>query len=233
MLDSDLVQKNFKKSLNTYNENAFVQKSMAQKLLSMLKKNNYKKILEVGSYTGILTSKIIQNVEFEEYLAIDIVDSFDYIKNLSKKILFKQTNIETFSTLDKFDLIIANASLQWTNDFKNTILKLKSMLKPDGQILFSVFGKQNFYEIKEVFDVSLNYYSEDELKSMFCDFEVISEIEKIKFKNSLELLRHFKKTGVNSLTSSKINYSTLKNGLMILEKKFNSTLTYNPIYITN
>ncbi len=233
MLDKKLIKKNFQKSLNTYNENAFVQKTMAQKLVSMLKKKSYKKILEIGSYTGILTLEIVQNVKFEEYYAIDIVDSFNFIKNLSNKISFKQANIEDFSTEEKFDLIVANASLQWTDDFYNTVLKLKSMLAVDGQILFSTFGKQNLIEIKEAFSVGLKYYSIEELKNMFPFFTFASKIEKVKFNSSIDILKHLKNTGVNSLQSSVLNFKTLKQGLKTLDEEFDSTITYNPIYITN
>ncbi len=233
MLDKKLIKKNFQKSLNTYNKNAFVQKKMAQKLASMLKKQSFKKILEIGSYTGLLTFEIVQNVKFEKYFAIDIVDSFDFIKDLSDKISFKQTSIEDFLTEEKFDLIVANASLQWAGDFNQTILKLKSMLNTGGQILFSTFGKQNLIEIKEAFDVGLNYYSIEELKNLFPYFSIASEIEKLKFNSSIDILKHLKNTGVNSLYSSRINFKTLKQGLKILDEKFNSTLTYNPIYITN
>ena len=111
MLDRCLIEKNFKKSLNTYNKNAIVQKNMADFLVSQIKKKKYPKILEIGSYTGVLTKKIINNFEFEKYVAVDIVDSFDYIKKLSDKIQFIKSDFENFSIDEKFDLIVSNASL--------------------------------------------------------------------------------------------------------------------------
>ena len=95
MLDKKLIETNFKKSINTYNDNASVQKQMADELISKIDNSKkYKKILEIGSYTGILTSRIVKNIDFDDYLAVDIVDSFDFIKDLSSKIRFKKCNIE-------------------------------------------------------------------------------------------------------------------------------------------
>jgi len=90
MSDKELIKNKFQKSLSSYSENAPVQKKMAHELMKQIQKKKYSSILEIGSYTGILTEKIIKNFEFNSYLALDIVNSFDFIKNLSPKIKFLQ-----------------------------------------------------------------------------------------------------------------------------------------------
>ena len=123
MLDKNLIEEKFKNSINFYDDNAIIQEKMATKLVSLIHKTNFKNILEIGSYSGILTRKIVKKFNFENYLALDIVDSFEKIKNLNPKIKFQKMDIEKFETQEKFDLIIANASLQWCNDFSKTIEK--------------------------------------------------------------------------------------------------------------
>ena len=126
MLDKELIEKKFKNSIDFYDDNAVIQKIMADKLLSLINKKQFKNILEIGSYSGILTKRIVEKFDFENYLALDIVDSFHKIQNLSPKILFIKEDVEKFTTNEKFDLIIANASLQWCNDFSLTIKKLNN-----------------------------------------------------------------------------------------------------------
>ena len=65
-MNKDLIKKRFSKNLKTYNENAKVQKRMAEKLIQLCKKNNYKKILEIGCGTGFLTECICAKLKFEE-----------------------------------------------------------------------------------------------------------------------------------------------------------------------
>ena len=118
MLDKELIKKKFIKSLLTYNSNAFVQKIMADELIELLNNKKYKNILEIGSYTGILTEKLVlKNPDFENYTAVDIISQAKkYVNKINNKIEFINADIENFKTDKKFDLIIANASLQWCDN---------------------------------------------------------------------------------------------------------------------
>lgn len=232
MLDKNLIQEKFKNSIDFYDDNAIIQELMAKKLVSLIEQKKFKNILEIGSYSGVLTKKIVKNFDFELYLALDIIDSFDKIKNLSDKISFEQIDVEKFKTNQKFDLIIANASLQWCNDFDGTIKKLKSYLMPEGVFAITTFANDNFYEIRESFNTSLKYKSINELENLFSkNVKIIQEIHTLQFKNSNDLLKHIKLTGVNAVSKNVLTINEIKNGLKILEKKFQNKLTYKPIYI--
>jgi len=231
MLDKELIKTKFQKSLLTYDENAVVQKKMAKKLVSLIEKKNFKNILEIGSYSGILTKEIIKNFEFENYFAIDIADSFEYIKKLNPKIKFQCCDIEKIDLNEKFDLIISNASLQWCNDFKKVILKLKSHLNKNGILAISTFNTDNLLEIKNAFNIGLNYISKDEIKKILPDCEIFEDSEILKFQNSFEILKHLKLTGVNSISKKTLNLSEIKENLKILDEKYQNQLTYKPLYI--
>lgn len=232
MLDKNFIQKKFQNSIDFYDDNAIIQELMAKKLVSLIENKNFKNILEIGSYSGILTKKIVQTFNFKSYLALDIVDSFEKIKNLSDKIFFKQIDVEEFETNEKFDLIIANASLQWCNDFNKTIKKLKSYLTQNGIMAITTFADDNFFEIRESFNTSLKYKTIGELENLFSKkAKIIQEIHTLQFKNSHELLKHLKLTGVNAVSKNILNVNEIKGGLKILEEKFQNKLTYKPIYI--
>lgn len=239
MLDKSLIKKNFKKSIVSYSKNAVVQEKMAQKLVSLIKektnKTDFKNILEIGSYTGFLTKQINENFCFENYLALDIVEhSKDYIQKINPEIKFLNSDIESFSvsTGEKFDLIATNASLQWCEDFKSVILKLKSCLKEGGVLALSTFEENNLFEIKETFNISLNYLSESELETCFSNkVSFFKESYALEFKNGIELLKHLKLTGVNSIQKNSFSYLEIKQKLALLEKNYNNKLTYKPVYI--
>lgn len=230
MLDKELIKNKFQKSLLTYSNHAIVQKDMAEKLSDFLDKN-YDDILEIGSYSGLLTNEIVKKVNFKNYCAIDIIDSFKYIKNLSPKIKFILGDIESIRIKEKYDLIISSSSLQWCENFSKIIKKLKSYLKPEGHLAIAIFGKKNLYQIKDVFGVSLNYPDISEIKDLFSDnAKIIEETITLQFNNPLEILKHLKYTGVNSLKND-IKYCEIKEKMKILEEKYQNKLTYNPIYI--
>ena len=234
MLDKELIKKKFIKSLLTYNSNAFVQKIMADELIELLNDKKYKNILEIGSYTGILTEKlVIKNPDFENYTAVDIISQAKkYVNRINNKIEFINADIENFKTNKKFDLIIANASLQWCDNLDKVIKKLQSFLAEEGAMVLSLFSKKNFFEIKDIFNVGLNYPSIEDIKAMFLDNVLVFEKEyELKFDDSFDILRHLKSTGVNALTKEKFSIKELKEKLKLYKSKYQNKLTYNPLYV--
>lgn len=233
MIDKNTVYKKFEKRIDDYGENAFAQKEMAQKLVSLIPDKKYSSVLEIGSYSGLLTSEIKKNIHYNRYLALDVVGkSKEYLKKIDDKIEFLKCDIENFETEQKFDLIISNASLQWCSDFEGVINKLKKYLAEGGVLAISTFSPDNLKEIKEVFKVSLDYPEACKLRKIFgSEAKILSEEIPLKFSSSLDILRHLKYTGVNSLAASPFKYHEIKEDLNRLNSEFNNTLTYSPIYI--
>ena len=83
MIDKELVKKRFRKSLNTYEENAVVQKVTADKLIQNIEGKEFENILEIGSATGLLTRKIKEKIKYKRYSANDIVaESKEYVQKI-------------------------------------------------------------------------------------------------------------------------------------------------------
>ena len=235
-MNKDLIQSRFAKNLKTYNENARIQKRMAERLVTFLNKNNYAKILEIGCGTGFLTELINNRITFEKLTAIDIVeDCRNYINNINPEIEFINADIEEFinSNNEEYDLIISNATLQWAEDFKGLIKKLESKLCANGELLFSTFGKENFREIYHVIGTTLDYYSQFELEEIFPQAKIDSEIHIMAFESPKDVLKHLQLTGVNAIenkTWTKKDLIKFENGYKNLCSR-RPTLTYNPVYV--
>ena len=239
IMNKDLIKKRFSRKLESYNENAKVQKQMCEKLLSYIPKDRkYENILEIGCGTGLLTKLATDNLEYCSYIANDIVPTCEeYIKKINPKIEFIPKDIEEFiqSTDKNFDLIISNATLQWIENFDRFIGILIEKLNKGGLLVFSTFGKENFREIYFVIGKTLQYYSAGELKEILCNYQhtIEEEVRILAFKTPKDVLRHIQKTGVNAISSE--NWT--KKDLSKFETGYNNfcsgnpTLTYNPIYI--
>lgn len=233
-MNKELIKNRFKKHIDDYNNNADVQKIMAEKIATLCSKKHYKKILELGCGTGLLTSEANKNLQFESYTVIDIVDECEkYIKEINPIIEFKLADIENFN-YEKYDLIISNAALQWTDDFYGVIKLLATKLNTGGELIFSTFGKENFREIFFISGIGLNYYSEGELKEMFPEALIYPQEIYIKsFDSPKDILKHLQLTGVNAIEA----HHWTKKDLKEFENTYNSfcrpkpTLTYNPIYV--
>lgn len=234
LMNKDLIKKRFSKSLKTYNDNAHAQNQMARRLVYEVN-NNFKSVLELGCGTGFVTSEIFSD-ELECYDAIDIVKGCEkYTKNLSEKINFICDDIETYTPTRNYDLIISNATIQWIENLTEFIDKYMKYLNSDGVFGFTLFGKDNYIELKSFVDSGLKYYSTDEIKTLFKKYKIKllkEEIITLEFSNVKEVLYHIKNTGVNALNETRWS----KSDLIKFEKEYPKkddkiTLTYNPIYV--
>ncbi|MBX1568052.1 malonyl-ACP O-methyltransferase BioC [Campylobacter jejuni] len=213
-----------------YEKHAKVQDFMGLKLCEILKNlriSHFEKVFEFGCGRGELSKKLQNFITFDEYLKNDIL----YFKENSSILIFDMNEIAKQDlSKEKFDLIVSNATLQWL-DLKRIIPSLRDMLNQNGILLLSTFAEQNLKEIKQSTGFGLNYFSLNELEQIFKvyfnEVKITQELIKLSFDNALDVFRHLKLSGVNSLGFYPLNKGFLKE----FEEKFQNKLTYHPVFI--
>ncbi|EOD5145658.1 malonyl-ACP O-methyltransferase BioC, partial [Campylobacter jejuni] len=211
-------------------KHAKVQDFMGLKLCEILKNlriSHFEKVFEFGCGRGELSKKLQNFITFDEYLKNDILD----FKENSSILIFDMNEIAKQDlSKEKFDLIVSNATLQWL-DLKRIIPSLRDMLNQNGILLLSTFAEQNLKEIKQSTGFGLNYFSLNELEQIFKvyfnEVKITQELIKLSFDNALDVFRHLKLSGVNSLGFYPLNKGFLKE----FEEKFQNKLTYHPVFI--
>lgn len=213
-----------------YEKHAKVQDFMGLKLCEILKDlkiSHFEKVFEFGCGRGELSKKLQNFITFDEYLKNDILD----FKENSNILIFDMNEIAKQDlSKEKFDLIVSNATLQWL-DLKRILPNLRDMLNQNGILLLSTFAKQNLKEIKQSTGFGLNYFSLNELEQIFKvyfnEVKITQELVELNFDNALDVFRHLKLSGVNSLGFYPLNKGFLKE----FEEKFQNKLTYHPVFI--
>ncbi|MBZ7958071.1 malonyl-ACP O-methyltransferase BioC [Campylobacter molothri] len=219
---------NFLKAKSSYEKAAKVQNWMGDRLCEKIPANKFfDQVFEFGCAQGEFTRKLKKKIIFKKYILNDILD----YKSQDKVEIFDMNDIAQYPlSTQKFDLIASNATLQWLN-FKKILPTLANMLDTKGILLLSTFGEKNLEQITKSTGFSLKYLSLFEIKKILQEhfFEILIEEDFItlEFESPLEVFRHLKLSGVNSLGHHTLTKTFLKD----YEKKFQNKLTYHPIFI--
>lgn len=240
--DKQLVKQRFERSFPTYDENAIVQRDMAEILTDYLFAScgaKHDNILEIGAGTGFLTRHIVNDLNYKKLLVNDIAPAtVDYVSKITPYANFLIGDMEALRFDKKFDVILSNASFQWAQDLDQMLKRFYKVLKPEGVIAFSTFGERNFEQLAKVSDKQLMYKSMNELETLFSNFEVKilkDDIAKMNFERPSGVLRHIKNIGANAIASEFWTKGALKD----FEQKYTELyttkngveLTYHPIYV--
>ncbi len=232
-INKAVVRQNFYNSRFEYEEHALIQKEMAEHLFSQLD-IGYHSILELGCGIGTYTHFLYKNCTFVNYYAIDFVPEYQTIFQFK----FPQINFISFD-MDKldqlfpsyyFNLITSNASIQWSNNPKKLIHTCMKKLAYHGTLALSFFGEKNYYEIKDIFHIGLDYFSDLDLNEIMNEYNVTyfyQEEKQFRFNKTIDIFRHIKKTGVGGLMRTYLSKAQCRE----YEKKYQNTLTYHPIYL--
>lgn len=243
MIDKKLLKNRFEKSLETYDNNAIIQNYMAAKLMELLQNSsgeNFKKIFEFGIGSANLTRSVSENLVYKELFLNDIIKkSSTWARKYTDDFVFIEGDVEKISLPLNMDLITANAVVQWIKDFDKFIENITESMDSGGIFAFSTFGEDNFLEIKKVFDISLKYLPievlETKLKKHFNVLHISEDRIEMDFPNPKEVLKHIKKTGVNSIGLNTFYKASLAKFNTEYKKHFSSQdgvkLTYHPIFV--
>ena len=238
-MNPKLIKKQFEKSFDTYDENAVVQRVLAERTASKIAaiRKDFENVLELGSGTGLLTKELAKNIDFKGYFANDLVEKSEkYVKNILPDARFYLGNALKIKPVQKFDLIVSNAVFQWFENLERVFENFKPMLEKDGLFAFTTFLPDNYKEIADLTGLSLNYKTKDEIKSTCEKYFKVLEVEEflqtMTFSTPLELLAHMKNTGVNALTSRHWTIKEVKEFCDKYSAKYpNNTLTYSALIV--
>ena len=213
---------NFNKHYNVYEKYSLAQKQVAKNLLDYMGKSNIfntqiNSIFEIGCGTGVFTREYRKYFLHSDLILNDIFDVREFIKDIDYNI-FIQENIEELD-IPKSDLVVSSSVFQWIKD-KDSLIR--NIAENTDNLCFSSYVSGNLIEIKNHFDISLDYLNIEEfkeiLKKYFSSVKSYNETIKLDFEDPMSVLKHLKYTGVTGFQKTSISkIKTFKDNILTYE----------------
>ena len=223
MIDKEYKRKVFNRHAKTYDEYSSLQNKISDNLFKKLDlievRPNF--ILDLGCGTGrnggIFKEKY-QNIRLINYdFSINMLQEAkkNQHKVLGAKSEFICGDIEKLSFSENtFDVIWSTSSLQWCNNLSDIFKRAKLILKPGGLFIFSTFGPNTLFELKNVTKRISNYQKTNNfldvlsikdklIKEGFSNPVIDSEEFCLTYQNINKLFLDLRKIGATSGFKSK------------------------------
>lgn len=245
--DIELIKQRFESNFKSYNKLALIQQQICNELADLLSElctNDISRAMEIGAGTGFLTSHLIKRYPTSTWFINDLTPSSesyitDFVQNTPHTYLWGDA--ESLTMPDNLDLIASASTLQWFDDFDNFISKAKRATREGGYLAITTFGVENFKEINTTLGEGLNYLNYKEIANILekNGYKIIRSLDytkSLQFDTPIDVLRHIKQTGVNSIKRQRMT----RKRLLKFEQDYanhylNSNgkvyLTYHPIII--
>lgn len=214
MIDKTEIKCRFRKSIDSYDENAYVQKIIVDKLCRLIDETvSYEpvRLLEIGCGTGLMTKNMAKRFGTDTLFINDLVEEMCDKTATDHRIPKTHClvgDIEQTELKNSFDLMVSTSTFQWLSQPSSTFGKLASALHSGNILAFSSFGKHNLKELRTTTGNGLYYRTKEKVSALLEPyFDIITleeELHTLYFSSPLEVLQHLKKTGVNASSSTEI-----------------------------
>ena len=246
----------FSTAAETYDVWAKHQQLAVAKLIKLLPSIQFRKVLDAGCGTGMLTRLAYERYNNARFLGIDKSEqminycqaSFGHIKNM-KFLVYDLEKLNEVNFSSFFDLMLSSFTFQWLENIDYVLKTFVDSLAPGGYLGIAVPVNGSLFELHNSFSSSfdyqmpgLDYKSSDYYISALKQRPVsicISQVEDICiFFDGIDVLRYFKYTGTTFRHDPSYRPKTIKEVNRLLahyEKNYGSNgklpLTFKVLFI--
>ncbi len=228
------ITSHFSRYSSSYQEDARLQKKIAEKLASFLPElPPSPRILEIGCGTGFLTNCLFQKYPEGSFDITDISEVM--VQFCQKETSYKQANYfvmdgESFQNeqrlLKKYDLIVTSMVAQW---FDNPIDSLRSLTSL-GPLYYASIGSLCFQEWKSCLDI--NSLSNGMLTVGNWQGVIEEEFIKKNYGDAMGFLKSLKQTGVSMPRQdyTQLTSKELRSVMDLFNKNYKGVVNWHIVY---
>lgn len=152
------VKRAFSKSARSYNDAAVLQKEILFRLidkLNVLQPELVKRLLDVGSGTGLACERLVNMYGSESYFACDFAMPMLELAQQENKLINQHAVCGDVQALpykeSVFDIVFSASTYQWCNDIGSVFSDSYRIMNDGGLFIFSTFGPDTLRELRDCF----------------------------------------------------------------------------------
>lgn len=239
-VDKALVTDRFASAAVTYEREAEVQRNvadiMAETAAGELRDTAGKKILEVGSGTGVLTKRYQPLFRDSEITLWDLAPATVESIN-GNAINVKACDAETELRLlpdGSSDTFFSSSTIQWFNSPRRFLREVVRVLAPGAMAFISCYVDGTIPELAMIDNASPMHYPhlDDILPTLpDVDTESFTREFELTFPTAAEALAHMRATGVNSLARNAMPVASTRRLMNLLTVDGKAVLKFNTKFI--
>lgn len=158
-LDKHAVAESFGRYAASYDEYAFIQQEIGQRLLARAQtiKTPPRTILDLGAGPGSMFKALAKTFPKAKIVGLDIAWGMCAQTASSRSSLFKakptmvQADMEQLPFKDNsFDLVFSNCAIQWACQLPQLFAEVNRVLTAQGGLFYSSFGPDTLSELKQL-----------------------------------------------------------------------------------
>ena len=230
------IARSFGARANDYERHADLQASIADRLALLLPPLESPRVLELGCGTGLLSRHLLAQYPDGNFVFTDLAQAMleQCRLNVGRQARGRarfalMDGSKPDASLETFDLIATSMALHWLSDPLASLSHLRSLLAPQGLLLFAALGPESFTEWRNVLDAEglpNGVITSPPLPG------IVAEERSIVDASTLHFLRRMKRVGGTTPREgyAKLSPGQLRRAIRSADAKTGGRITWHIVY---
>jgi malonyl-CoA O-methyltransferase len=251
LLDKKAIRYSFNRAADSYDTYAVLQREVESRLLEKLEflRSEPSCIVDSGCGTGSASRQLANSYPQAQVLALDWAPAMLSKADSKEPLSCVCADMHAMPLAARsVDLIFSSLALQWSYDLPAVFNEFRRIMKPGGMLVFSCFGPDTLYELKDAWRAvddlpHVNDYPDmhnigDELVATgFQEPVMDAENLILDYPDVMSLMRELKGIGAHNVASQRLqgltgktHFNTMLNAYEQFARNGRYPATYEVIY---